>query len=341
MTFNNRILVVDDDRSIIDAFRQVLDPDQGRSSSQCKAEMERLLLGGNAGQTPALVRRAFQMDFATQGQEAVEKIKEAKANDNPYAVVFTDIRMPPGWDGVQTAQEIRRLDPAIGIIMVTAFSDASISEIVRQVGFTDRLLYLRKPFDDEEILQLADSLTMRWNLEYKVRRLSLLLERLLASFLDLEEACLEHLQNSELLLQVMGSVAAFLDTNDILLAKVQDHALRVLAGLGAYQDSILQTKGYAQIASGVSLQAPLCSISRVDKLIIIPVLCELHPKLLIARLPETEIEGADQLLAVLVKDSAKVLDIATLLASLRRSVDEKQATILALTKEIITIQQAT
>jgi len=97
--FNNRILVIDDDASIIDAFREVLTASLPAANSS-KAELASLLVSDGL---PALARRIFQMDSASQGEEGIEKIKAANAQGLPYGLVFTDMRMPPGLDGVETA----------------------------------------------------------------------------------------------------------------------------------------------------------------------------------------------------------------------------------------------
>jgi PAS domain S-box-containing protein len=82
----------------------------------------------------------------------------------PFAAAFVYVRMPPGWDGMKTAAKIRQIDPQVEIVIITAYSDCSRSEIVKNVGQPDKLLFLRKPFDPEELSQIALSLTEKWNL---------------------------------------------------------------------------------------------------------------------------------------------------------------------------------
>jgi len=90
--------------------------------------------------------------------------EEAVRKNEPFTLAFIDVRMPPGWDGMETAKRIRALDPEIELVIVTAYSDHSIEEIVRAVGSSDKLLFLRKPFDPDELRQLALSLTSKWYL---------------------------------------------------------------------------------------------------------------------------------------------------------------------------------
>jgi signal transduction histidine kinase len=105
----------------------------------------------------------YVVDTASQGLEGVEKLREAYAKGEPYKVVFLDMRMPPGIDGKETAIQMRAIDPDLEIVMVTAYSDHNLEDIVMEVGSPDRFLYLKKPFDPAEIRQIALSLTTKWN----------------------------------------------------------------------------------------------------------------------------------------------------------------------------------
>lgn len=111
----------------------------------------------------------YQVEEASQGDEAVRMIRAALQENRPYSLMFLDIRMPPGIDGVQAAKEIRAIDPNVEIVIMTAYSDYSYEEIIQTVGNPDRLLYFHKPFKSSQILQLASTLTQQWYLERKVR----------------------------------------------------------------------------------------------------------------------------------------------------------------------------
>ena len=77
--------------------------------------------------------------------------------------------MPPGWDGLQTIDQIGKADPDIQVVVCTAFSDHPWHEIATRLGKTDRLLILRKPIDTVEVEQLAASLTCKWELAQRAR----------------------------------------------------------------------------------------------------------------------------------------------------------------------------
>ncbi|MFH1021253.1 MAG: response regulator [Pseudomonadota bacterium] len=155
-----RILVIDDDLDVWKAYRLVLTPEA--VSSGTSAEKINRLLSPVMDDDPAAAH--FSLSFAVQGQEGFAMVEEAVGKKEPFALAFVDVRMPPGWDGMETARRIRALDPEIELVIVTAYSDHSIEEIVRAVGSSEKLLFLRKPFDPDEIRQLALSLTAKWHL---------------------------------------------------------------------------------------------------------------------------------------------------------------------------------
>ena len=158
---NNRILIVDDNPAIHADVRKILCPPVS-ITAQALDDFEAELLGS----APAPVRKvaAFEVDSAHQGQEGLELLKQAVAAGRPYAMAFVDVRMPPGWDGVETTIELWKVAPDLQVVICTAYSDYSWDDMLAKLGSSDRLLILKKPFDTIEVLQLANSLTEKWDL---------------------------------------------------------------------------------------------------------------------------------------------------------------------------------
>ncbi len=155
---NRRILVIDDNVLIHEDFRKIL------STNESNADMDRLrssLFGSTGANGQA---ESFELDFAEQGQQGFDYVLHARKDGHPYAIAFVDMRMPPGWDGLETIERIWTVDTEIQVVICTAFSDHSWEEIARRIGKTDRLLILRKPFDPIEVQQLAMALTCKWML---------------------------------------------------------------------------------------------------------------------------------------------------------------------------------
>ena len=105
----------------------------------------------------------FDLSSAMQGQQGFELVQRSIEEGRPYAVAFVDIRMPPGWDGVETVCPIWEVDPEILVVFCSAYSDYSWEEMVRRLGRNDRFLILKKPFDNIEVRQCAMALTERWS----------------------------------------------------------------------------------------------------------------------------------------------------------------------------------
>lgn len=160
---NLRILVVDDNRAIHEDFRRIL---------EAQTEDERLAHARASlfGETP--LSRApdrFELDYADQGQAALALVEMARREGRPYAVAFVDMRMPPGWDGLDTIERLWEADGRLQVVICTAYSDHSWAEIAARLEMNDRLLILRKPFDSIEVQQIAASLTRKWELGRDIR----------------------------------------------------------------------------------------------------------------------------------------------------------------------------
>ena len=154
---NRRILLVDDNPSIHDDYRKVL------ASSDAKISAldidEDLLFGSDQPKSTALV--SYDLVSAYQGQEALETLEQAMASGQPFALALVDMRMPPGWDGLETVARLWLADPNLLIVFCTAFSDYSWSEMVDKLGVTDRFVILKKPFDAIEVQQMVAAMVER------------------------------------------------------------------------------------------------------------------------------------------------------------------------------------
>jgi CheY-like chemotaxis protein len=160
---NHRVIVIDDTRAIHADFRKILAGDGPLGKADA---MELSLFGQPAEKRNDAV---FKVDSAFQGKEGLDMVQRALQDGHPYAMAFMDIRMPPGWDGIETTARIWAVDPDLQIVLCTAFSDYSWSEIIERLGHTDKLLILKKPFENIEALQLAEALSEKWHLTQQAR----------------------------------------------------------------------------------------------------------------------------------------------------------------------------
>ncbi len=173
-----RIIVIDDNRAIHEDFAKIFN--RKSPAADILNELEADLFADEDDNAPPpskarLPAMEFEISFADQGREGARMVEEALAEKAPFSVAFVDMRMPPGWDGIQTIKRIWELAPDLQCVICTAYSDYSWEDILEQLGVSDRLLLLRKPFDAAEVCQLACALTEKWHL---ARRAHLKLEQL-------------------------------------------------------------------------------------------------------------------------------------------------------------------
>jgi diguanylate cyclase len=156
---NRRILIIDDSDAIHTDFRKTL---KGSVELSSLAAADAALFGEPE---PAGMGVSFEVDSAMQGQEGYELVKKARRSGNPYALAFLDMRMPPGWDGLETLEHLFKEDSEIQVVVCTAYSDYSWEQMSQRIGRSDRVLILKKPFDRIEVCQLATALTEKWQLK--------------------------------------------------------------------------------------------------------------------------------------------------------------------------------
>lgn len=251
---NRRILIVDDTASIHEDFRKILGADTHAEPSL--DSLEETLFG-----TPAAPRQVFELDSAYQGQEALALVSQALAANAPYAMVFIDMRMPPGWDGLQTIEQLWNVDPNLQIALCTAYSDYSFEAIEARLKYNDQLLILKKPFDHLEIRQMASALTWKWQLAQDVARKVSGLERTIEERVQellkvshlLQYDALTELPNSTLLGDRLTQAIALGRRHDTQLAVMfigLDRFKRINNALGyPVGDEVLQQVSHSLVAT--------------------------------------------------------------------------------------------
>ena len=187
-----RVLVIDDTESIHADFRAVLTGNQADTTALDAAEAA--IFGDSPAAPSASAKMFYDLDSAFQGEEGLKKVEQALLEERPYQLAFVDMRMPPGWDGLRTIEEIWRVDPNIQIVICTAYSDYSWDKIIGRLGHSDRLLILKKPFDNVEVEQLARSLTRKWLLARKAEAKVSQLEEMVRARTQEIEAAQQELQ---------------------------------------------------------------------------------------------------------------------------------------------------
>ena len=269
---NRRILIVDDNAAIHEDFRKILAPET--ADSQAIDDLESLIFGHAAVETPT----RFDLAHAHQGQEALQRVEASLAAAQPYALAFVDIRMPPGWDGVETIARLWAVNPELQVVICTAYSDYGWDSITQRLGASDNLVILKKPFDHIEALQLAYALTNKWNLARQAAlRVDELEQMVAARTAELEAAQEQRRQACKM--EAVGRLAAGIahDFNNVLTV-IQGYTSLQLARLPADSD-VAQSLGYIAIAAerAASLTRQLLAFSR--KQVMLPQLLDPNTRL--------------------------------------------------------------
>ncbi|GIX00104.1 MAG: hypothetical protein KatS3mg111_3436 [Pirellulaceae bacterium] len=210
-----RILIIDDNVAIHRDFEKIL-------SRQSDSELDDLGadLFGNA---TADTSRVFNLSYASQGEEGVAMAKEAVEQQRPFALAFVDMRMPPGWDGVETIRQLWKIQPNLQVVICTAYSDYTWSKLVAELGESDHLLILRKPFDSAEVCQLAAALTKKFAMEIENAQYRDQLERQLREKSQSLDLATSELEASHALFQAtldaLTAELAVLDEQGVILTR--------------------------------------------------------------------------------------------------------------------------
>jgi CheY-like chemotaxis protein len=160
---SGRILLIDDMQSIHEDFERIL------VRPQADVDLEELgaeLFGDStSGSESWCPDSNFELDSAYQGQEGLAKLQASLKEGRPYSVAFVDMRMPPGWDGLETIEHLWASDPQLQVVVCTAYSDYPWDQFLRRLNAGDNLLILKKPFDPVEVMQMARALAAKWETE--------------------------------------------------------------------------------------------------------------------------------------------------------------------------------
>lgn len=246
---NTRILVIDDEESVRDSFRIIL-----RAESDDESAME---LAANAlfGDAPAPPRRpsiTFEVDLATNGRDGAAMVEAAVKRRLPYAAVFCDMRMP-GWDGVETIEEIRKHDQRVEVVLITAYSDHTLETILERAGAN--VGYFVKPFLTDEVKQLSTKVVIEWNKARELEELMRIIASLRGETSDIERL-LQHL---------LSQICIWLDTESAALLHIRSGGPEFRIGVGSLSNAgsavelierakgLLPQEGVIQLADGTTI----------------------------------------------------------------------------------------
>jgi DNA-binding NtrC family response regulator len=114
--------------------------------------MEPVLLVEDKAELRAMLRKALErsgyaVDEAPDGNAAVDKVRSRR-----YMVVLTDLKLP-GCSGLDVLREVRRADPTIPVILVTAYGSVEEAVTAMKEGAFD---FIQKPVDLDHLKLLVE-----------------------------------------------------------------------------------------------------------------------------------------------------------------------------------------
>ncbi len=241
---NRRILIIDDNESIHADFRKILAA-ESRLTAAVETAAANLFDDSNKQRSSYT---GFELSSACQGKEGLALVQRSVALARPFALAFVDVRMPPGWSGVETVRRIWEADSRLQVVICTAYSDYSWHEMIEELGETDNLLILKKPFDIIEVRQLTSAMVVKWNLAQKANRTVRELENMVS-----EQMCAVHSAQEEAIYRL---VRASLCRDE----ETGSHIRRT----GLYSELLAATAGWdAQRVNQIRLAAPMHDVGKI------------------------------------------------------------------------------
>ncbi len=224
----HRLLIVDDNPTIHEDFRKILAPDLA-PTSELEA-LERELLGEAQDASALPPHQRFELQSAHQGEAAVELVARACSEGRPYTLAFVDVRMPPGIDGIETVARMWCVDPHLQVVICSAYSDHTFADIVSELGHSDGLLVLRKPFEAIEVLQAAHALSQKWTISHQLRERLMDLEAIVQRRTSALEQAVRELREEVEQRRRAEAEARYVATHDALTGIPNRHLLREALG---------------------------------------------------------------------------------------------------------------
>ncbi len=162
--YNKRILIADDDRNFLDIYTYIFtrQKELGLSSEEESTE------------------EYFTVETFPDGKYLFEYFKDEYEKGSRFPLCILDMKMPR-MDGLQTAEEIRKIDSEVIIILVTGY-DVSLIKI--KENLRKDIYYVKKPFNKEELYCLVESLVKGWNKNQRLKESEEKYRNIFESFSD-------------------------------------------------------------------------------------------------------------------------------------------------------------
>ncbi|HEY0482877.1 MAG TPA: hybrid sensor histidine kinase/response regulator [Kofleriaceae bacterium] len=238
-----RVLVVDDQETVLADFARLLEPPVA-PSNELLDEIE-LALGGTQA-APVASSRRYHLRYLRQGDDAVREVAAAAAAGSPFGVAFVDVQMPPGIDGVETVARMWRDQPDLEVVLCTAYSGYSWEALLERLTAHDQLVILRKPFDPIEVRQLAACLSEKWRRGRKLAERVISLEARVAAAARMQIE-LERAQKFDALGRLAAGIAHEISTP---AQSIQSNLEYIAEGMGKLTEAVHGLRARVELLGG-------------------------------------------------------------------------------------------
>jgi DNA-binding CsgD family transcriptional regulator/CheY-like chemotaxis protein len=130
----------------------------------------------------------FELAVSFSGNQAIETVKKALRDDDPFAVVMIDAVLSANSEGVWTGGQIRKIDPDVNFILLTDTLDVDLADIIARISLESKVLYLNKPFHRKELKQFVTAAGAMWLTEKELQKANLELHELNSQLLETNDA---------------------------------------------------------------------------------------------------------------------------------------------------------
>lgn len=162
-----RILLVEDNSGIHKEFYKAFETQENDPLLEATKKM---LFGKMAAAASKIENEAtLLLHSAYRGREAVDMVRKATLAGEFYSVVFMDVHMPHGLDVVETVKQLWQVDPDLQIVIFSAQLNYSWEKIAHQLHESKNFILVKRPFDPNELRQLAAVLIRKRELKEQVR----------------------------------------------------------------------------------------------------------------------------------------------------------------------------
>lgn len=229
-SWNLNVLCVDADEDTLKLYQDVLTSSQNRVASITQRYIE--------SSSQKNLHSSYTVYPAMSGDAAVRSALEAKQKGQEIAVGFFDIGLQGKVDGLQCISEVKRIFPSLLCAVVVSANNQEVDKIRELFESQDEWLYIKKPLNQEELLQTACNLVVSWNLRGEQTAAMDQIkqnQKDMQGLLSMTPKLFRQQSYQDLCSSVIKEAATMMATEHAFLAMQKNNRLEFMIGMGKYE----------------------------------------------------------------------------------------------------------